>query len=298
MITKLRLAGALLSMLSLAACGAPLAAVPTASVRTAAATSPVAAVGGWIISAHALQGLLAIDHSGVVARAIDRPSTFLLVTGPNQVPTGWTVRPTQSFTRSTDLVDAVTGMHGHHLVSGVQAVLLDIERWQFTPPDEQNDPVAAYTKAFEAAQANHVTLIATPGLDLAEPTAKKLHKPTWRAYLDNLRLPEKIAPHADVFEVQSQGQEAQPSTFADLLARAEAQADKANPKAIVFGGVSTSIPGDPTATVTGEEMADAVQATHGGEARYWLNDPAKGKFCPTCTGPHPAVAVKFLSLAG
>jgi hypothetical protein len=119
-----------------------------------------------------------------------------------------------------------------------------------------------------------------------------MHEPTWQAYLDNLRLPQKIAPHADVFEVQSQSTEAQPATFATLLSQAQAQVRTANPSAVFFGGVATNPDG---ATMTAARMLAAVRATNGAVTRYWLNDAQQGSGCPKCNGPYPAMAFAFLS---
>ena len=290
-----RLATGLLSVLSLSACAGgstPISTSSTAAVR-APSPSPSTAAGGhvrgWIIGGSTLADLRAHDPSGVVTRTLDSPTTFVVVGGSGDFPQGWKAIPTQSFTRSENLVDAV---NGGKLAKGVQAVLLDIERWTLTPPEDQNDPAAAYAKAYAAARAHDLKLVATPGVDLAAPTAKREHEDAWRAYLDDLQLPSKIAPYADVFEVQSQSQEQSRDRFSQLLGGAEAQVHTRNPKASVFGGVSTNPNGS---SVTAAQMADAVgAAAHHGIAGYWLNDPRHSQACGKCTGPFPAMAVEFL----
>src|ERR1700730_5800008 len=119
-----KVATALLSMLSVTACAAtPIPFLTAADVTAPPSTaSPAPQTSGWIINAHTLNNLLAHDQTGVVTRALDIPTTYLVVKGPNQVPSVWTnTIPTQSFTSSDTLVKTVTG---HTLISGVRAVML------------------------------------------------------------------------------------------------------------------------------------------------------------------------------
>jgi hypothetical protein len=242
------------------------------------------------MSARVLDELRANDSGHAVTDLLNSPTTFVTVTGPTNIPPDWKVTPTQSFTSSADLIEAV---NGNKLIAGVHTLLLDIERWKLTPIGEQNRPVDAYAKAYSVAHAHNLRLIATPAIDLGDPTAKKLHKAPWQAYLDDLKLPERISAHADVFEVQSQSQEEHPDRFADMLAKAKAQVDQANSKAVFFGGVSTNPDGR---TVTAEQMVDAVRATQGTVTRYWLNDPEHSTACESCNGPHAAEALRFLAV--
>lgn len=256
-------------------------------------------VSGWIVTSAALQGMQQVD-AGVVKRMVDRKGTFVLVSGADQVPAGWDVTAAESFTcahpdphpNATSckraLVDTV---EEGRLIPGVTAVLLDLESWPLTPHGEQADPVAAYRDAAAVAHQHHLQLIATPALDLARALAQEERHTVWQVFLQE--LPRRISPLVDVYELQSQSFQNEAATFAQRLAEAHQQAHQANPDVKFFGGVSTNPHGTQT---TAAQMAEAVEATHGGTTRYWLNDPGKSDACGSCTGPHPQMAVKFLGI--
>lgn len=281
---RVLVAGSLL-ILSLAGCGGGNAQVSTAG-RASATPSPTPGTG-WIVGATTLKDLLARDRDGVVAATLDQPSTYVVVTAKAGAPAGWTVTPTESFTDANALVDAVDGAT---LVSGVRAVLLDLEAWKFTPPDQQKDPGGAYAKAVSAAHGRGLKLVATPALDLVNGDGRRPGETAAQAYI-RLRLPEQTGRDADVFEVQSQSVQNQPAVFAGLLDAAATQVHGVNPRAIVFGGVSTNPAGQQSSAA---QMLDAVHAAGGTVEGYWLNDPGQGSFCTTCRGPFPAIAVQFL----
>jgi hypothetical protein len=243
---------------------------------------------GWIIGSPTLSNLLAYDTAGVVRRALDHPTTYLIVSRGVSVPSGWSVTPTQSFTDANELVKAVdTGA----LQLGVGAVVLDIESWQFTPAAQRQDPGAAYTRAATVAHAHGLKLLATPAMNLVSDMGRQPNETVSDAYL-RLRVAALAGAHADVFEMQSQGLEFDPQRFAALLKSVEAQVRAVNPSVVFFGGVSTNPSGR---KATPEQMLAAVQAAGPTVNGYWLNDPAGGAYCPKCTGPYPAVAVTFLA---
>jgi hypothetical protein len=274
-----------------ACAGGPAPAPSTTHLAGSVAPRATAAFppAGWIMSAAVLAELRAQDADHAVTDLLNHPTTFVTITKAGEIPSGWTVTPTQTFTSSAVLHDAVVQ---HQLLPGVQAVLLDIESWGLSPKQDKDDVVSAYMGAFTVAHAHGLQLVATPGVDLASAIAAQQHIPAWQAYLDDLRLPERIAPYADVFEVQSQSQEGTPSTFATLLSRGRAQAKGANPSVVFFGGVSTNPNGQ---EMTADGMLAAVRATGGEVTRYWLNDPRPSQACPKCTGPHAAMALAFLT---
>jgi hypothetical protein len=279
-----RLTAVLLLVLPLIALAGDAASAAPAVSRPAASA---AASSGWIVPHHTLDNLIANDRANVVPQMLDHPTTYVIVQSANDLPAGWSATPVQSFTNATDLDSAVGGKT---LIPGVHTVLLDIERWQATPLDQQLQPGDAYAKAATAAHLHGVKLIATPGMDLVDGLGRQAGETAAHAYL-RLKLPEQTGRDADVFEVQSQSIQDQPSTFATTLAGAQSQVSAVNAGVTFFGGLSTNPSGK---QASASQMLTAVRATNGTVAGWWLNDPGQGPGCPKCRGPFPAMAVQFL----
>ena len=99
----------------------------------------------WVFTSAALRPVLADPTAAARLRTGD---VFELVTARARRAAGLTTVPTQGFTSSDSLVQAVDG---GRLLAGVRAVLFDPEAWQFTPASDQSDPGAATARAAAAA---------------------------------------------------------------------------------------------------------------------------------------------------
>ena len=191
---------------------------------------------------------------------------------------------------------------GCGLASEVGAVVLDLEHWPLTPPEEQADPVGTYRAAYAAVGAfngdcrdggSALRLIATPATDLVAvlaPDAGPGQK--YQAFLD-LGLARDIAAACDILEVQAQGSEMSPAVFVSFVQEAAAQAQVGHPGLPVFAGLSTNPTG--TRADAGTLFGDILQ-TLGTVQGCWLNVPGQSAACPTCGVPQPDVAIDLLQL--
>ncbi|WP_042431318.1 hypothetical protein [Streptacidiphilus anmyonensis] len=288
------MAAALLSaLLALTAgCGAGHGAGPPTD--SAAPTSAPTRGGGngggdgpsWIVSGQTLARLLAVDRA-TATRAFDTPSTYVLTgSGAWSVPDGWRSTPTADFTSYGALR---TALSAHRLDPRVRAVLYDNEHWSLTPAAEQADPARYDRLAGQLAHRHHLLFLAAPSTDLTgvlRPGATTAGG-TFDALLGT-GLFGRIAPYADVLDLQGQGAEADPARFAAFVRAAAAQARAANPRLTVVAGISTNPSGQAVDAAAIERAARAVRSDVGG---YWLNDPSAGTACPRCAGPFPEVAL-------
>lgn len=241
----------------------------------------------WIITSSALSQIRRLDPA-LAQAAFDNPSTYLL--GGSRgggIPSGWSSIPTAGYKSyaqlSSDFADG-------SFPSNVRAVLYDNEAWAFTPAGEQLDP-AHYTQLAAALCHQHgLQLIATPALDLVRalvPTSSDRSQ----TYLD-LRIAAGAAQSADVIDIQAQSLEADTAAYAAFVESAAQQARQAGgARVLVLAGLSTGPGGK---SVTAAQLEAAVSATRSSVDGYWLNVPAQGPDCPTCTEARPDLAVSFL----
>jgi hypothetical protein len=108
-----------------------------------------------------------------------------------------------------------------------------------------------------------------------------------------LGIPRLAAAHADVFEIQSQGLQSDPSKFVSFVSAAATQARAANPTVKVVAGLSTN-PANGNIP-SSFALCQLVAATRSVVEGYWLNVPKQGAYCPTCgADPHADVALNLL----
>jgi len=237
----------------------------------------------WIVSYTAIEEMEKLGPSEKqTTLRMDGARTFVTGGDPRAVGFARSV-PTAAFTSFATFEKEVGSLEN------VKAALYDCEAWTLTPPDEQADPAGYMRKFCQLAHEHHLLCITTPGRDLAE------HQPG--SDLDEkylaMKLPESAARYADYFEIQSQHDEVDAQAFAGFVAKAAAQARRANPSVRVLAGLSTAHGKDNVAADQMLRAADAVARTIVG---FWLNIPRKGEACPGCPAePHPEIAVRFLA---
>jgi hypothetical protein len=239
---------------------------------------------GWIIGAPTLMKLKQVGaDDALIATAFDNSSTYVIARPkiPNRLAHAVTA---QTFTSYAELEQAFADAT---IAPTTKAILFDIERWRFTPENEQLDPVGFTAKAAALAHQHGLLLIATPATNLANLTRPGSDK--YDAFL-SLKIIGELAKIADVLEVQAQQAQGTPR-YTEFVRAASAQAHAANPSVIFFAGMSTNPLGR---AVTPEQLVSDYQTTRRYVSGYWLNVPARSPYCPTCGEPRPEVAVALL----
>jgi hypothetical protein len=232
---------------------------------------------------------------GDVGYFYNSPGNFIMsgMKGAEGFPSGYRAMPTAGFRNYADLKRALdSGKDGSKLPKEVKAVLWDPESWEFTPAEEQHD-IAKYAQlAAEAAHGHGLILIATPATDLTRTLSPNVKTNRYDEFL-RLGIATAAARYADIYEVQAQGSLGNLELYTHFVKGAAVQARAANPKVIVFAGLSTNPSGK---HVTPKDLYDAVMATRGDVAGYWLNIPGGGPACPKCGEPQPQVAVELVKM--
>ena len=248
--------------------------------------APGRQLGGpaWLLTRSALTQLAA---DPAVRQELQRGRVYELLQLGQRPLAAVPADPVVVFASAAGLIRAVTG---GQLPGGTFGVLYDPEAWSFTPVAEQRDPVRAAAQAAAAAHAHGLRFIASPALNLTTVLNPGSREPRWRQFL-NAGLLGRIAPVADVIEIQAQSLERDTGTYAAFVRAAAAQARSANPRISVLAGLSTNPPGAP---VDSQYLTDAIKATRSLVDGYWLNIPGQGPRCPTCNPPRPDVAIQAL----
>jgi hypothetical protein len=248
------------------------------------ATGRNRAAPAWLLTRQALAQVVAND---VVAAGLSRLRVYELLQ-PGQQPASLAgALPAVTFASAAALATAV-GQQA--LPAGTQAVVYDPEAWEFTPPEEQHDPVAATATAARAAHAHGLQLIAAPALNLTTVLAPGGLGSRQQLFLQ-LGLAGGVARHADVIEIQAQSLERDAGGYASFVAAAAAQARAANPAVGVLAGVSTNPPGQP---VDSSQLIAAIGASRPDVDGFWLNIPGAGPRCPTCNPMRPDIGIQTL----
>jgi hypothetical protein len=254
---------------------------------TVAVAAPVRAeplhAEGWIVNQGALSQL---GKAGLGQRQIEElfgtRDTFLTGTGAGAGRAIHTVTFTSYAKLSAALADGA-------LPRGARAVLYDNEHWPLTPVAEQQNPAKYEALAAAAVHAHHLLFVSTPATTLTDVLAPGATD-RYAAYL-RLDLAASAARHADAIDIQAQGAEADLAKYVAFVRAAAAQARAANPRVLVFAGISTNPSGQ---QVTAAQFAAAVNAVRRYVNGFWLNIPAGGIACPRCGTPQPQVALPLL----
>ena len=242
----------------------------------------------WIVNAGSLKHSQPDFPQDLQAKYFNSPCTFLVIgANPPAEYRDWHVVRTRTITTIAALDDVVND-------PDVSAVLYDPEGWQLTPPDEQRDPAAAACRAAPIVHAHNKLLIVTPATNLVRFLAPGSIADGQRfAIFAKTGVAGKIAPCADVYEIQAQGAETDVGEFQQFVRSVAQQARTANPRVVILAGISTNPMGR---HVGAQDVFKAVQSVRADVDGFWLNIPAGGKFCPTCGEPQPKVAVELLQM--
>jgi hypothetical protein len=83
-------------------------------------------------------------------------------------------------------------------------VVVDLENRPYTPRWQQERPIAAYQKA-DGAKQREQWIMATPATDLVRSMDPKYRGKIYPEFV-RLHLARKIAPYAQVYEIQAQSE--------------------------------------------------------------------------------------------
>jgi len=239
----------------------------------------------WVFTTAALRSVLG---DPAAAARLRTGNVFELVTSRLWRAPGITTVPTQAFTSSESLVQAVDG---GRLLTGVRAVLFDPEAWPFTPTSDQSDPAAAAARAEVAAHAHGLYLIVSPALSLVTARTPATTGPRWQSFL-SLGLAGAVASHADAIDLQAQSLIRDPGAYRSFVTEAAAQARAANPGVVVLAGISTNPTGAP---LTPGDVQASMRTVRSVVSGWWMNIPAPGPKCPGCSPRRADYAVAALA---
>jgi hypothetical protein len=248
----------------------------------------------WIISEGAIARLLSIPNSeAVVRKAFDNPRTWMMVGSKPQADfQNWRCQRVLSFKSYADMKKHLSGP----APAGIWGVLYDPEAWEFTPDEERRDLPRYTAEAARLAHSKGLKLIVTPATNLVRALTPPRPDRNFRNSVEDLgriKLAGRVAPAADVYEIQSQGAENDRELFLTYVKQEAAQVRAANPKAILLGGLSTNPHGlQVTAEQVFQEVLDTIHLVEG----YWMNVPQGGPSCPTCGPARPEVAIRLLEM--
>ena len=192
--------------------------------------------------------------------------------GANVTPT-WTLGP------DTKVVKSVA--EAKQSKAGYKELVADVERWKFTPADEQAHPAKAIKAICATAHARHERCIAAPALDLFHGTSGYLK--SWVT---------KAAASADAWEVQAQKLELHPTAYRKFVLAVKAKTHAVQPHVTMLAGLTTS---NRVGDVTGPKLWRAFKAVRGDMTGFWGNVPGAGPECPTCGAVNAAPLVYVLN---
>lgn len=169
-------------------------------------------------------------------------------------------------------------------------VVLDIENWPLTPRWQRLHPVEAYRKASQLARRRDLKIIATPATDLVR-SVRPLYRGNMYLEFVKLQLARKIAPYAQIYEIQAQNAEANSVLYRKFVAEIAAQVRSVDPRATLLAGLTTNPSGKPESVAV---LYRDIDLTRGIVSGYWLNIPQAGRGCPRCGVARPEIAVQLL----
>jgi len=259
-------------------CSQPTLSTPSSPTSTAGPGS----ISGrsWIMSSRVLNEMVASPAAGA---AVASDTLYVLVSSSHALvarTNSLHIVKTAYFTSEATLADAV---QGGTLPQGTTALLYDNENWSLTPQAERTDPVRYYQLACNVAHAHGLLLIATP-----VPS----------------KLSPRIAPFADVLDIQAQEVQASSSEYSGHVLPLAAAVLSANPRVVVLSGLSTN----PRAGIPSPgQLVDDAHSVSSAVKGYWLNTPPTPASCASadnaasdarCSGPQPAIGEDFLAALG
>jgi hypothetical protein len=270
---------------------APSGASSASASAPASGGAGVASGPAWLVTRTALAELVA-DPS--VRQRLASAQVYEILQPGQRLLSGVQARAVVTFSSAATLMEAV---RSGQVPSDAYGVLYDPEAWAFTPPAEQQDPVAAASQAAQAAHARGLKLLVAPALNLTSVLGGSGSGTgsgaRWQQFL-RLGLIAHLARVADVVELQAQSLERNTATYTSFVRQAAAQARAARAGVTVLAGLSSNPPGP---AVTSQHLAAVIRTTRSLVDGYWLNIPGQGARCPNCSAPAPGVAQQALQAA-
>ncbi|SCC94534.1 conserved hypothetical protein [Thiomonas sp. X19] len=248
-------------------------------------------ISHWFITAGALLQLLAaaLDKTFVM-HEFDHPTTVVISPWhpPHPQIRTWEVSRAISVTSMAALRQEI-----HDGVpSGVNYVVLDIERWPLTPVDEQLHPAKTVREAARIAHSHGLRLIAAPATDLIwglHPAEAK-REGQFRAFI-HAGLARRMAPFADWYVIQAERAEGSPVIYRQFVNAVSRQVHEISPRTVVLGEVETN---HAEHRVAASLLLHDIEATCSRVDGYWLGIPQQGLYCTDCGQARPNVALSLL----
>jgi hypothetical protein len=240
----------------------------------------------WLLSQ---QGIAAIAADAEASRFLDSTQPFVRQNRNISAipPPSWDAIPFDTFASFPVMKSA---LERDALAPSVKGIMYDNEKWKFTSEEEQRDPARYEKLAADLVHEHGLLFLAAPAVDLVAVLAPESRNKRYDTYL-RLGIAGDAARYADVIDIQAQSAERDTALYADFVLHAAAQARQANPKVLVFAGVSTNPNGQ---RVTADDILRAIAATRDGVDGYWLNIPRPSEYCPGCTEFRPDTAIDVL----
>ena len=240
--------------------------VVAAAACSGATTLPVASTcPGWILTYAVFKALSRESDAGLL---FDNRRTYVIVTASTIGGLrGWLCNPTVDFASYSAMRRA---FDDGSIPAGIVAVLYDNEDWTKTPVPERRNPAAYEELAAALVHSHHMVFITSPAADLVHVLDPNGSGTEFRLYLE-LDIAGTAARYADVLDIQAQGEEAAIGDYESFVKQATAQARAANPKVIVYAGLSTA-----RAPHAADAMIAAIAATRHAVSGYWLNVVGSG----------------------
>jgi hypothetical protein len=251
----------------------------------AAAAKPIRWLFHW-------PGVAAIATDPEASHVVENTRPFVIMRSNGfLIPSNWNAIPIVSFQSFSAITNA---LERSTLAPAVKGIMYDYEKWRFTPEEEQRNPAGYVERAADLVHAHGLLFLTAPAVNLVTIQAPEGRNQLLDTYL-RLGIAADAARYADVIDIQAQRAEANTEVYANFVRQAAGQARQANPKVLVFAGVSTNPIGQ---HVTADDILRAISATRDIVDGYWLNIPAKNEYSPLTTDYRPDIAIEVLRRLG
>ncbi|MBU2755256.1 hypothetical protein HFU84_08660 [Acidithiobacillus sp. CV18-2] len=234
----------------------------------------------WLLAGSAIKKLAAI------------PLGLALLHGPLNTPDTWVMgRSAYTPAHAVRLGNSTSAntLQGA-LGEPVQGVVVDLERWPFTPTQDQCHPVRVMRLGAQRAQRSGKWLLAAPAVDLVKSIRPNYRGRLYQEFM-RLGLARRMAPWISAYDIQAQGSERNPRLYASFVRQVVQQLRAANPNITILAGLSTNPTGK---SVTLRILEADIALTRSVVNGYWLNVPSPGLACPRCGASRPDLAVRLL----
>jgi len=204
------------------------------------------------------------------------------------VPSEWQAVQVRAFRNFAAIREA---LQSDALGPEVRGVMYDYERWQLTPEEEQRNPSPYVKQAAALVHAKNLLFFTAPAVNIVTVIAPSEDRTRLDDTYIRLGIASDAARYADVFDIQAQRFETDPSRYARFVRQAASQARQANPKVLVLAGISTEPIGQ---RVSADDILRAIAATRDVVDGYWFNIPQPSAYSPRAVEFRPDIAIDVL----